>query len=72
MFDFPEAFDGLLCDVAGLSYSMLVVSTLLLIYGNTYTAWAFYYWFSSFSVPLPWHAEYTGGYHLLCSSTLAR
>ena len=41
---------------------MIVVSILLLIYGNTYTAWAFYYWFTSFSTPLPWHTEYTGGY----------
>ncbi|XP_070198562.1 uncharacterized protein [Littorina saxatilis] len=43
----------------GMSYSMVLVSVLFLIHGNTYTAWSLLYWFYSFSSPLPWHANYT-------------
>ncbi|KAK7469916.1 hypothetical protein BaRGS_00036079, partial [Batillaria attramentaria] len=43
----------------GLAYSMLVVSSILLIYGNTYTAWSIYYWVSSLAASLPWQPNST-------------
>ncbi|ESO88412.1 hypothetical protein LOTGIDRAFT_92276, partial [Lottia gigantea] len=41
----------------GLGYGMLVLCTLISMFYNTYSAWALFYLFSSFSSTLPWEAN---------------